>query len=81
MSESFNAALATIPANLFGLDLEDPLKLSVGDLTNKETVAEEQGVATSTFGALQAGLVVKLRLSPICCLSYFILLVLRQWAP
>ena len=55
LSESFNVALATIPANLFGLDLEDPLKLSVGDLTNKETVAEEQGVATSTFGALQAG--------------------------
>lgn len=55
LSESFNAALATIPTNLFGLDLEDPLKLSVGDLTNKETVAEEQGVATSTFGALQAG--------------------------
>ncbi|MGL5047522.1 MAG: Fe(2+) transporter permease subunit FeoB [Shewanella sp.] len=55
LSESFNAALATIPANLFGLDLEDPLKLSVGDLSNQETVAQEQGVATSTFGALQAG--------------------------
>ncbi|WP_283629580.1 Fe(2+) transporter permease subunit FeoB [Shewanella baltica] len=55
LSESFNAALATIPANLFGIDLEDPLKLSVGDLTNKEVIAEEQGVATSTFGALQAG--------------------------
>ena len=55
LSESFNAALATIPANLFGIDLEDPLKLSVGDLTNKEAIAEEQGVATSTFGALQAG--------------------------
>ncbi|MCP3127641.1 Fe(2+) transporter permease subunit FeoB [Shewanella sp. KJ2020] len=55
LSESFNAALATIPANLFGIDLEDPLKLSVGDLTNKEAIAEEQGVATSTFGALQTG--------------------------
>ena len=47
-------SLATIPANLadaMGM-WRDPLGLGVGDLSDAETVAEEQGIATGTFGAM-----------------------------
>lgn len=55
LMDSFSEALATIPANLFGIVMEDPLKLSVGHVEDKTLAAEEQGVDQSTFGALQAG--------------------------
>ncbi|QYJ77723.1 Fe(2+) transporter permease subunit FeoB [Shewanella acanthi] len=71
LSESFNEALATIPANLFGLDLEDPLKISVGDVSNTEVAAEEQGVETSTFSALQSGFTTK-----IAAFSYLLFILL-----
>ncbi|SIQ87104.1 Fe(2+) transporter permease subunit FeoB [Shewanella morhuae] len=71
LADSFNAALATIPANLFGLDLEDPLKLSVGDVSSTSAAAESQGVATSTFSALQAGFTTK-----IAAFSYLLFILL-----
>jgi len=48
------ASFATIPDNLSGLagTLLDPLGLSVGDITNKEAAAEDQGVSTGTFGSM-----------------------------
>lgn len=55
LSESFTEALKTIPANLFGISFEDPLALNVGDVSNQKVAAEEQGVDTSTFSALQSG--------------------------
>ena len=47
-------AFATIPANLaeLGGTLLDPLGLSVGDVSNLETAAEEQAVAYTTFGQM-----------------------------
>jgi ferrous iron transport protein B len=47
-------AFATIPANLAEVpgNLLDPLGLSVGDVSNIEAAAEEQEVATGTFGAM-----------------------------
>jgi ferrous iron transport protein B len=49
-------AFASIPANLVDAmgTWADPLGLAVGDLSNTEGVAEEQGVSTGTFGAMAA---------------------------
>jgi ferrous iron transport protein B len=54
--ESLIAAAATVPANLgaLGASLLDPLGLGVGDLTDLERTAAEQGVETGTFGAMEA---------------------------
>ncbi len=51
-----SGAFATIPNNLadaLGAWL-DPLGLNIGDVSDIETAAEEQEVATGTFGAMQA---------------------------
>jgi len=47
-------ALATIPANLNDAmgTWVDPLNISIGDVSSWETAAEEQEVATGTFGAM-----------------------------
>ena len=55
LSESFSEALATIPENLFGIAPDDPLSLSVGDLSTVESASAELEVETTTFSALQAG--------------------------
>ena len=49
-------AFASIPANLVDAlgTWADPLGLSVGDLSDSESVAEAQGVSTGTFGAMAA---------------------------
>lgn len=48
------AAFATIPANLSDAlsSWADPLGIDVGDLSDQSVVAEEQAVATTTFGAM-----------------------------
>ncbi|WP_028763581.1 Fe(2+) transporter permease subunit FeoB [Shewanella colwelliana] len=55
LSQSFGEALATIPENLFGIAPEDPLSLSVGDISTIESASAELEIDTSTFSALQAG--------------------------
>lgn len=55
LSESFSEALATIPENLLGISYTDPMALNVGDVKDEKVAAEEQGVDTSTFTALQTG--------------------------
>lgn len=54
LAGSIAAAFATIPANLAEAlgAWADPLKLGVGDLADQATVAREQEVSTSTFGAM-----------------------------
>ncbi|AMG29708.1 Fe(2+) transporter permease subunit FeoB [Grimontia hollisae] len=47
-------AVQTIPENLVGLNFADPLGIQVGDLPNKEAVAEEQEVDLSIFANLSA---------------------------
>jgi ferrous iron transport protein B len=49
-------AFATIPANLTDAlgAWSDPLGVGIGDLTTLETAAEQQAVATGTFGAMAA---------------------------
>ncbi|MDF0534348.1 Fe(2+) transporter permease subunit FeoB [Shewanella yunxiaonensis] len=55
LSDSFKQALSTIPQNLLGINLGDPLSLSVGHVDNVDEAAAEQGVEQTTFSALQTG--------------------------
>lgn len=55
LSDTFSEALATIPENLFGIAPDDPLSISVGDVSSIEAASEELEVDSSTFSALQAG--------------------------
>jgi len=50
---SLKEAVMTIPENLSGLSLSDPLGIEVGDVGDQSTAAEEQGVDTSLFGNIQ----------------------------
>lgn len=54
LGQSIAAAFATIPANLSDAlgSWADPLGIGVGDLSDQDAVAEEQEVATTTFGAM-----------------------------
>ncbi|MBR9729288.1 Fe(2+) transporter permease subunit FeoB [Shewanella intestini] len=55
ISESFSEALATIPENLFGISVTDPLAISVDGMDTIDEAANELDVDKSTFSALQAG--------------------------
>jgi ferrous iron transport protein B len=54
LGTALSEAVATIPANLADAlgGWADPLGLDVGDLSDKDAVAEEQEVSTGTFGAM-----------------------------
>ncbi|MBV7316558.1 Fe(2+) transporter permease subunit FeoB [Shewanella sp. NIFS-20-20] len=71
LAETFTEALHTIPDNLFGINLRDPLSLSVGEVANQQVAADEQGVDTSTFTALQIGFG-----STIAAFSYLLFILL-----
>jgi ferrous iron transport protein B len=49
-----NGAFITIPENLLGVldTLTDPLGLSIGDVSDTATAAEEQEVSVATFGSM-----------------------------
>ena len=51
--DKFNVALATIPDNLMGIDIADPLGINVGDITDFNTAAEEQGVDLTIYSNIQ----------------------------
>ena len=57
--EKFNQAIATIPENLIGMDVSDPLGLNVGDVANLEAAAEEQGVDITIYSNIQKSFVNK----------------------
>ena len=52
---SMAQALASIPENLqqVFLNLDDPLGLDLGDLSDQDAVAQQQDIATGTIGAIQ----------------------------
>ncbi|WP_353570611.1 Fe(2+) transporter permease subunit FeoB [Candidatus Albibeggiatoa sp. nov. BB20] len=54
MMAGLSEAFATIPANISDLTdtITDPLGMSIGDVTDKGAVAEEQEISTGTFGAM-----------------------------
>ena len=53
LTSSFLEAVATIPANLAAINPWDPAGLELGDLQDKQAMAEEQGVELSTFANMQ----------------------------
>ena len=57
LSASLEEAVMTIPENLLGLSLSDPLGIEVGDLTDESAVAQDQEVDISIFGNLKANFV------------------------
>ncbi|MBM7036543.1 Fe(2+) transporter permease subunit FeoB [Vibrio ulleungensis] len=54
LGASLQEAVMSIPENLTGISFSDPLGVSVGDVGDLDTAAEEQGVDASTFGNLKA---------------------------
>jgi len=57
--EKINAALQTIPENLFGINISDPLGLDLGDMTDLASAAENQGVDLTTYTNIQKAFVTK----------------------
>ena len=57
--DKLNIALATIPENLMGIDIADPLGINVGDVSNLQSAAEEQGVDLTIYGNIQKTFVTK----------------------
>lgn len=53
LSASLSEALHTIPENLFGISLSDPIGLDIGDISTLENAASEQQVEVSTLATLQ----------------------------
>ncbi|WP_435234835.1 Fe(2+) transporter permease subunit FeoB [Psychromonas sp. PT13] len=51
--EKLNNAVQTIPENLFGINLSDPLGLSVGDVGDLSSAADEQGVDVTVYSKIQ----------------------------
>ena len=55
--EKLNQALSTIPENLMGIHMSDPLGIRLGDLSDLKKDAESQGVALSTYKNIQKSFV------------------------
>jgi ferrous iron transport protein B len=55
--EKLNQALSTIPENLMGIHMSDPLDIRVGDLGDLKKDSESQGVAISTYKNIQKSFV------------------------
>ena len=55
--EKLNVAVATIPENLMGIDIADPLGINVGDLANLQTAAQEQGVDLTIYSNIEQAFV------------------------
>lgn len=69
--EKLNEALATIPENLVGISVSDPLGLDVGDLADLEGVAEDQGVDLTIFTNIQDAFV-----TPEAAFAYLLFILL-----
>jgi len=54
LKASLEEAVMSIPENLLGLSFSDPLGIEVGDLTDANSVAEEQEVDVTIFGNLKS---------------------------
>ncbi|TEW51320.1 Fe(2+) transporter permease subunit FeoB [Psychromonas algicola] len=57
--DKFNFALATIPENLMGIDIADPLGINVGDVADLASAAEDQGVDLTIYSNIQKAFVSK----------------------
>ncbi|MCG3864618.1 MULTISPECIES: Fe(2+) transporter permease subunit FeoB [unclassified Photobacterium] len=68
---SLKEAIQSVGDNLAALSFSDPLGIEVGDLENKQAVAEEQGVNESVYGNIQAHFV-----SGAAAMAYLIFILL-----
>ncbi|WP_318441281.1 Fe(2+) transporter permease subunit FeoB [Photobacterium leiognathi] len=68
---SLKEAVQSVGDNLAALSFSDPLGIEVGDLENKQAVAEEQGVNESVYGNIQAHFV-----SGAAAMAYLIFILL-----
>jgi len=57
--DKLNFALATIPENLMGIDIADPLGINVGEVADLTAAAEEQGVDLTIYSNIQKAFVSK----------------------
>ncbi|HEY5716059.1 MAG TPA: nucleoside recognition domain-containing protein, partial [Psychromonas sp.] len=57
--EKLNEAVQTIPENLMGLNVSDPLGLDVGDVADLEVAAAEQGVDLTIYSNIKKAFVSK----------------------
>ncbi|MDN2663647.1 Fe(2+) transporter permease subunit FeoB [Psychromonas sp. 14N.309.X.WAT.B.A12] len=55
--EKLSIAVATIPENLMGIDISDPLGINVGELEDLTLAAEEQGVDLTIYTNIQQAFV------------------------
>jgi len=69
--EKLNEAVATIPENLMGISVSDPLGLDVGDLGDLNAVAEGQGIDVSIFKNIQDAFV-----TPQAAFAYLLFILL-----
>ena len=52
-SDTWHSAITSIKINLLGIQADDPLSMSVGNITDLKTAAQEQDVAISTYHNMQ----------------------------
>ncbi|QDE30703.1 Fe(2+) transporter permease subunit FeoB [Shewanella polaris] len=69
--DSVKIGLATIPANLLGIEPGDPLSIAIAGITDLDEAAMELSVDSSTFSALQTGFK-----SQIAAFSYLLFILL-----
>ena len=69
--EKVNEALSTIPENLLGISMSDPLGLDVGDIDDLSLAAEEQGVDMSIYRNIQKSFV-----TPQAAFAYLLFILL-----
>ncbi|PKG40406.1 Fe(2+) transporter permease subunit FeoB [Psychromonas sp. Urea-02u-13] len=69
--EKLNEAVATIPENLMGISVSDPLGIDVGDLGDLQAAAEDQGVDLTIFKNIQDAFV-----TPEAAFAYLLFILL-----
>lgn len=69
--DKLNEALQTIPENLLGLNMGDPLGLDVGEVADLEAAADEQGVDLSIYKNIQKAFV-----TPEAAFAYLLFILL-----
>ena len=69
--EKANEALSTIPENLLGISMSDPLGLDVGDINDLTVAAEEQGVDLTIYRNIQKSFV-----TPEAAFAYLLFILL-----
>lgn len=57
LPEKLNEALSTIPENLAGISLSDPIGMNVGDVADQKVAAEQQGVDLTLYSNIQKAFV------------------------